>query len=236
MNKQPSGYSASDSWTEDIAKSLQKRTLPAQGLVRIIKGAYPKLSRLPSTGSALDVGCGDARNSTFLNEAGFDVTGIEISNEIVVELKEAFPHISFEVGSNADTKQESGAFDLIVSWHAAYYLGSDGVDMNQVFSEFYRVVRKTEFSRLILSVPMGTSFIYSDCELVSKKSQYDCVEITSDPFNIRNGEILAKFNSVEGLVDCLAESGWTNFQIGEEKGDWFGLQYDWWTVVCQPSL
>jgi SAM-dependent methyltransferase len=236
LSKKVGKYSAVDSWTPEIAKSLRKGPLPAQGLVRIIKGNYPELSSLPLTGSALDVGCGDARNATFLDEVGFNVTGIEISNETIVELREAFPQITFNVGFNSNTKQNSNAFDLIVSWHAAYYLGSDDVEMSDVFSEFYRCARKTQSSRLIISVPMGTSFIYSGCGLLSKNSQYECVEIRNDPFNIRNGEILAKFNTVEGLVSCLADANWTDFQIGEEKGNWFGLQYDWWTVVCRPSL
>ena len=236
LENNSNNYSAKESWTRDIAKSLQQGNLPAQGLVRILKGKYPKLSSLPSTGSALDIGCGDARNATFLDEFGFNVTGIEISENTITELKEAFPHINFQVGLNSNTKQASSAFDLIVSWHAAYYLGANEITMVDVFSEFYRVVRKTKSSRLIISVPMGTSFIYAGCGLLSKNSQYECVEIKNDPFAIRNGETLAKFNSIEGLISCLADAKWTDFEIGEEKGDWFGLQYDWWTIVCRPSL
>lgn len=68
-------------------------------------------------GTALDLACGSGRNSRFLAEAGYDVTGIDISN-VAIELASAASSKSdqkpsYEVQDLENSKIQ-GNFDLIV--------------------------------------------------------------------------------------------------------------------------
>ena len=68
-------------------------------------------------GTALDLACGSGRNSRFLAEAGYDVTGIDISN-VAIELASAASSKSDQKPSyevqDLENSQIQGNFDLIV--------------------------------------------------------------------------------------------------------------------------
>jgi hypothetical protein len=80
---------------------------------------------------------------------------------------------------------------------------------------------------------MPTNFIYESCSTLEKSVNYEYVEITQDPFGVRNGQIMTKFNDLIGLKNTLVEAGFKEILSGEEKGLWFGLQYDWWVLDCK---
>jgi hypothetical protein len=102
--------------------------------------------------------------------------------------------------------------------------------MLDIFKEYKRVLKNTSGSRLILSVPMNTSFIYKDCSILRTLEDVNYVKITSDPFNIRNGEQMAQFKSLDSLRRTLEGAGFNKIEVGEEMGNWFGFRYDWWVV------
>ena len=68
-------------------------------------------------GTALDLACGSGRNSRFLAETGYDVTGIDISN-VAIELASATSSRSDQKPSyevqDLENSQIQGNFDLIV--------------------------------------------------------------------------------------------------------------------------
>src|SRR3979409_1297343 len=70
------------------ARSRQK-VYPTEFVVRIFLARYPNLSfEKPDCGAkVLDVAFGDGRNTAFLCEQGFDVSGIEITEGIVDQTK-----------------------------------------------------------------------------------------------------------------------------------------------------
>lgn len=224
-------YDPKLNWENDIISTLQKNVFPAQGLIRIIKGEYPNLTPVIKGSKVLDVGCGDGRNSNFLSREGFEVTGLEIEKSIVDLLKKTYLNINFIVGNNISIPSDDAVFDIIISWNSCYYLGPDSVaEMKDVFKEYKRVLKTTKGSRLILSIPMDTSFIYKNCTYLRNQDGVNYVKITSDPFNIRNGEQLAQFTSLESLINALKKSGFNKIEVGEEMGNWFGYRYDWWVV------
>lgn len=65
-------------------------------------------------GSVLDVGCGVGRVSALLNERGFDVTGIDVSEPLVEKARSLFPELEFRVGDIRNTDFRSQSFDYIV--------------------------------------------------------------------------------------------------------------------------
>jgi 2-polyprenyl-3-methyl-5-hydroxy-6-metoxy-1,4-benzoquinol methylase len=76
-------------WKIAIKSTLQKNDFAAQGLIRIIRGKYPNLTPVLKSLKVLDVGCGDGRNSDFLDKEGFKVTGLEIEQTVVDLLKKS---------------------------------------------------------------------------------------------------------------------------------------------------
>ena len=223
-------YDPKKSWEEDIVKS--RDVYPAQGLIRMLRGQYPGLTPFKKSGDALDSGCGDGRNSIFLRDEGFEVTGLEISQTICDNLSSKNPGIDFRVGESSNLPFSDNTFDLSVSWHAIYYVSLGAQDVARNFREIFRVTKKEKDSRFIVSVPMPTSFIYEESELIEMINGIEYRRIRKDPFDIRNGEVLGCFPNLEVLIDTMVGAGFKNLQIGEEKGFWFGHQNDWWVVAA----
>jgi ubiquinone/menaquinone biosynthesis C-methylase UbiE len=227
-------YSAKSSWLTELTANFD--SYPSQGLIRVLKGKYPNLKPLPKFSNALDIGCGNGRNTFFLNQIGIKTTGIEISDQIVEHLQKQFTNLNFEVGTASALPPGNQEFDLIVAWNSIYYMSQTSGDISNHFREIYRVISKKKESRLIMSIPMPSSFIYEASTIESVVDSVEYRIITQDPFNVRIGEKLACFPSLEILTNYLEKNGFENFQIGEEKGDWFGLQYDWWVLVAEPII
>lgn len=222
--------SAEEAWTKHF--SSPKSTFPAQGLIRLVKGNYPNHGPLDISGKTLlDLGCGDGRNSEFLSACGAVVTGVEISKELVDKNREEVPGVEFLLGKSSKIPSESESFDLAVAWNSVYYIESKMSNLENHFMEIFRVLRTD--GRMLLSIPMQTSFIFQGALVVRQEEHLDYVEIANDPFQLRNGQILARFRSQEALREYLSKAGFEDIVIGEESGDWFGLQYDWWVIDCK---
>lgn len=228
-------YSAKDHWGVALAEDINGNNYPAQGLIRIIKGDYPNLSPIPRNADMLDIGCGDARNTKFLADEGNRATGIEIAAETVISLQEKYPRLAFLQGTSDRLPIESDTFDVVIAWNSIYYMGSTDGDIGIHFEECKRVLRKSNSSRLILSIPMPTSFIYEESVLIRENAGVQYRTITKDPYNVRIGETLAMFPNLESLIASLHASNFANLEIGEEMGNWFGRQYDWWIISAQLS-
>ncbi len=74
------------------------------------------IGRYLSGGRALDFGCGTGRSTRFLSRLGFQVSGVDISAEMVSLAKAADPSGNYQVISDGDFSAFSlNSFDLILS-------------------------------------------------------------------------------------------------------------------------
>ena len=210
--------------------STKTTMFPAEDLVRIIKGSYPNLKPITATGSALDIGCGDGRNSVLLRDAGFETHATEVDEKIVNHLLSQHSGIEFKVGHNSKLPYSDSFFDLIVSWHALYYLDSEHGKIQDNLAEIRRVLKPG--GTLIACIPEITNFIYGNSQLERIDEdglvQYRKIK---DYFNQRTGAVLAAFSSSDHYINLLNVYGFKNHELGYSRGNWFGLQYDWFTSV-----
>ena len=93
----------------------------------------------------LDVGCGRGRTTVPLKEAGFDVIGIDISEEMIRAAKHKFDDIDFRVMNACDLKFENETFDYVL-------FSFNGLDVIYpeakrllALREIYRVLKKDGF-------------------------------------------------------------------------------------------
>lgn len=68
-------------------------------------------------GRVLDVGCGAGRTTRALEQRGFDVVGIDISEEMVERATERFDDLDVRVGDATDLEFDDGSFEhVLFSW------------------------------------------------------------------------------------------------------------------------
>lgn len=145
-----------------------------------------------------------------------------------------FPEVNFYVGNNKELPFENGEFDLVVSWNFCYYIKNQSDLFSEHMSEMRRVLIQRE-SMIIFSIPQPSNFIYRESKPVISLANYEIVEIGQDPFGVRNGQLMARFSSFAKLKKELEVSGINILSYGVETGDWFGLQYVWWILLCSPA-
>lgn len=205
---------------------------PAEYLIRIFMGKYPKLNLDRNTfkdKKLIDIGCGDGRHVLFAKTLGFETYGVEISEEIVQQARNNLSvtiakDARISVGSNTSLPFEDRYFDYALSWNACYYVGlSRGFE--RVIVEFARILKSG--GRLVLSIPKASCFIFDNS--VEEPGGYRTIR--GDYFNTRNGEVMRAFGS-EQEIEGEFSSYFKNFIFGSIEDDCFGLRYDWHLVVC----
>ena len=207
---------------------------PVEFVVRSFLGTYPRLkpdASLYPGRRILDVGFGDGRNMPLLCNLGMDVHGVEITEEICrrgVERLAALGHeIEARVGHNHQLPYDTGFFDHVLACHACYYV-DPGTSFADNLAEIARV-QKTG-GRFVFSVPTATSYIM--------KGAFDLgdghMQIVNDPYGVRNGHVMKKFDSAEDIERTIAPF-FRDAAIGAARNDWWGIDEQVWIVVCQRA-
>lgn len=225
-------YDAREQWNKAFHES--DMPYPAEGVIRIFKGKYPKLNMKKDyvNKTICDIGFGSGRNVLFLNRQGFKVSGIDVTEEIVNKVKKDVEDhgvigADLRVGSNSELPFEDDSFDYLLSWNACYYMGNV-MDFKMHVKEYARVLRSGGY--LIASIPMTTSYIYSGSDPYEEGYRI----IRNDPFNIRNGAILRMFES-EAEIEKEFSSYFKDFVFSWDKDDCFGRPIHLHMFVCQKK-
>lgn len=212
-----------------------KRLYPDEYLVRIFKGKYPKLDLCNDElkGKKLcDVGFGDGRNFPLFNEVGLNLSGTEITKEIVDHVKLNLLNMNIQadlkVGFNGGLPFDNSSFDFVVSWNSAYYMQNNHNLYDSFLNyikEFARILKND--GRLIMSFPMKSHCIYNDSIDIEDGFKI----LKNDPYYIRNGQIFKYFNNENELEEMF--SPWfEKFVFAKRINDCFGLKNDWYVVVA----
>ncbi|MFI5020414.1 MAG: class I SAM-dependent methyltransferase [Alphaproteobacteria bacterium] len=204
---------------------------PVEFVVRAFLGNYPRLSNRPLSyagACALDLGFGDGRNMPLLANLGMTVHGVEITEDICARAAERLRRLGISVenrvGRNCRIPFADGFFDHVLACHSCYYVDA-GKHFSDNVSEIARVMKRG--GRFVFSAPMGSSFIMQGARDLGEGH----MEIANDPYGLRNGCVLKKFDT-EAEIEAALSSHFTDFRIGSCRNDFWGIEEHVWIGVC----
>lgn len=73
-----------------------------------------------------DLGCGTGTLSLLLAEEGYDVTGVDVSPEMLARARRKAPAVDFLEGDAADPPLPQGGFDVVLSRHVLWAVPDPG--------------------------------------------------------------------------------------------------------------
>ncbi|BBX87492.1 class I SAM-dependent methyltransferase [Mycolicibacterium aubagnense] len=113
-----------------------QRHLDDRPVDRAMIGAFAALVH-PGT-RVLDVGCGTGVATAALAVAGLDVTGIDLSPNMIAQARRHNPGLSFRVGSMLDLDVSDCSVGGLCAWYSIIHVPD--THLPAVFAEFHRVL------------------------------------------------------------------------------------------------
>lgn len=204
-----------------------QKVYPVEFVVRTLLGTYPnlKIDRTTFRGSKiLDLGFGDGRNMPLLHDLGFQIHGVEISNEICELTRRRMEHlgvpVELAVGNNSNIPFADGFFDFLLACHACYYV-NPGESFADNLREIARVLRPR--GRIIFSLAKSDTYVLQDAEPLGQGH----FRITKDPRGLREGGVFRAFSSREEIIDEFGPY-FSDLAIGLCENDFYGTYEKVW--------
>ncbi|MCE2926263.1 MAG: class I SAM-dependent methyltransferase [Rickettsiales bacterium] len=203
---------------------------PTEFVIRAFLGTYPnlKLDQTNYPGSkVLDLGYGDGRNLPLLNNLGFELYGVEISEQLSAMTRERLRSVNIEAdlryGTNRSIPFEDAFFDYVLACHSCHYV-EDGSTFKDNLAEIARVSRKD--ATLVCSLPMMGGYILKDAK-PEKDGHY---RITNDPYKLRNNVLFRVFPDEDQIVQEFSPL-FNDLRIGFCDDNYWGINVKAWIVV-----
>lgn len=220
-----------NSYEQFYAKRSALRVYPTEFVVRTFLANYPGLNfRKPEAGErVLDIGFGDGRNTVFLCDQGYAVSGVEITEGIVRQTSERLAKLGYSpdlrVGRNSSMPFEDACFDYMLACHCCYYC-DEGETFDVNMKEYARVMKPGAW--LVASVASRDSYIFQDAISLEDGT----LRVQADPYGNRNGYRLQAFSGTEEIETFLS-TWFYAFSFGLADNDYFGVSERLYWVVCR---
>lgn len=89
--------------------------------------------------TVVDAGCGAGRMTSYLSHAGLNVSGVDLSPEMVRVAQRLHPELLFEVGELTDLPVADAAADGVLAWYSIIH--SPPTALPAIAGEFWRALR-----------------------------------------------------------------------------------------------
>ena len=123
-----------EGYAEQVRDLLEDNTY-----LRASLGLFADLVDELGDGPVVDVGCGPGHVTSHLWELGLDVSGIDLSPEMVAHARRRHPDVRFDVGTMTDLDlADASVLGVLASW-SVIHVPDEAVP--GVFAEFHRVLR-----------------------------------------------------------------------------------------------
>lgn len=229
-----------NSYTEFHKKKASNHLYPTEWIIRTMLGSYPELKLDRSKyqgGRILDLGFGDGRNMSLLNNCGLRIYGVEITEETVQlgrrNLEILQVEAELKVGSNKNIPFEDDSFDYILASSSCYY-----IDENSSFEDNVREMRRVlkKGGSIIANFP---AFVKEDVKvsfILENAIRLDegYVIIQNDIYGIRNGYKFKTFDSKESIVRYF-DNDFCNVSIGVCMDNYYGVQINQFIMTAQKK-
>ena len=164
-----------------------------------------------------------------LNNIGFDIYGLKISEKIL-NLGEQRARmlgipVTLRVGTNSSVPFVDEFFDYLLACHSCYYVDA-GTSFSNTLKEYSRILKPG--GTLVASLPEADASIFDGC----KKLTDGHVEIQNDPWRLRNGYIFRRFRS-EDEIRATFSPYFDSLSIGVCRDNYYGLRVNLFLLVCQ---
>lgn len=219
------------SYERHYAERDSVRVYPTELVVRTFMARYPGLNfpKPPVGARVLDVAFGDGRNTVFLAERGFKVSGIEITQGIVDQGRQRIATLGYDVdlqvGRNSSIPYADAEFDCILACACIYYC-DEGQTLRDNLAEYARVMKPGAY--LVTSVADAQSYIFCGAQRLEDGS----FQIVNDPYNNRVGYRLHAFETANALTGYFSDY-FTDFSVGHSNNDYYGVNERLFWVVCK---
>lgn len=173
------------------------------------------LKKMPQNATILDLGCGNGALCNKLNKFGFNVYGIDCSEDAIRTAKEFFPNINFYIMDAESLKFEENFFDLIILNAVLTVVPTDQA-RRKIMVECNRVLKNNGYIYL-------ADFAQTWHNPVYYKRYIDNSMITGEIglFNVydNNNHFLytAKHFNQKEIVDLYLECGFDCFSFNIDK-------------------
>jgi protein-tyrosine phosphatase len=117
-----------DMFREDLATRIWDRALLA-GFAELVNAA---------PGPVLEVGSGPGAVTAYLHSLGLDISGIDLTPEMVAVARRDHPHVRYEVGSMTDLQLPDASLAGLVAWYSVINVPDEALPA--VFAGFRRVL------------------------------------------------------------------------------------------------
>lgn len=93
---------------------------------------------VPPQHRVIDIGCGTGAATTILRDNGAQVSGIDLSPNMIAQARRLHPDIEFTVGSMTDLDLPDVCVGGVCAWYSVIHIPDD--QLPAVFAEFHRVL------------------------------------------------------------------------------------------------
>lgn len=112
------------------------------------------LQHVPKAARILEAGCGLGQWVIYLANLGYDITGLDFSQETIARLRREYPKYHFVVGDVTDFDYPEASFDCILSWGVVEHFEAGP---QQALAQSFRILRQNGL--LFVTVPCQ-SYLY----------------------------------------------------------------------------